>query len=260
MIAIIDYGLGNPLSIKNMLKKVGAGQVVISNDIEVLQSAKCLILPGVGHFTQGMQNLQNQGLIEVLNDLVLIQKKPILGICLGMQLMTSYSEEGNCNGLGWIEANTKKFIEVSTGTSVTVTIRPTLTSLSIGQYHTLLRYCLDNKLLMKTLLVSDRSYLEVAVLPNAVKQSYIGPYKDIIEELSDISLANEINESDLNNYKISIKLAAVQALNVLNTCTEFNPTLFKLFVDHCKKWDSVYKLNALELYPELKELFIEYGY
>jgi glutamine amidotransferase len=109
-IAIIDYGLGNPLSIKNMLKKVGAGQVVISNDIEVLQSAKCLILPGVGHFTQGMQNLQNQGLIEVLNELVLIQKKPILGICLGMQLMTSYSEEGNCSGLGWIEANTKKFV------------------------------------------------------------------------------------------------------------------------------------------------------
>jgi glutamine amidotransferase len=109
-IIIIDYGLGNPLSIKNMLKKVGAGQVEISSDKNVLQSAKCLILPGVGHFNQGMQNLQNQGLIDVLNDLVLIQKKPILGICLGMQLMTSYSEEGNCSGLGWIEANTKKFV------------------------------------------------------------------------------------------------------------------------------------------------------
>ena len=109
-IIIIDYGLGNPLSIKNMLKKVGAAQVEISNDKEVLQSAKFLILPGVGHFNQGIQNLQNKGLIELLNDLVLIQKKPILGICLGMQLMTSYSEEGNCSGLGWIEANTKKFV------------------------------------------------------------------------------------------------------------------------------------------------------
>lgn len=109
-IVIIDYGLGNPLSIKNMLKKVGASQVEISSDLDVLQSAKCLILPGVGHFNQGIQNLHEQGLIDVLNDLVLIQKKPILGICLGMQLMTAYSEEGNCSGLGWIEANTKKFV------------------------------------------------------------------------------------------------------------------------------------------------------
>lgn len=109
-IVIIDYGLGNPLSIKNMLKKVGAGQVEISHDPQVLQSARCLILPGVGNFAQGMQNLQSQGLIEVLNDLVLIQKKPVIGICLGMQLMTSFSEEGNCNGLGWIEANTQKFV------------------------------------------------------------------------------------------------------------------------------------------------------
>jgi glutamine amidotransferase len=109
-IAIIDYGLGNPLSIKNMLKKVGAGKVEISSDQQVLQSAKCLILPGVGHFAQGMQNLQDQGLIDVLNDLVLIQKKPILGICLGMQLMTSHSQEGNYSGLGWIDANTKKFV------------------------------------------------------------------------------------------------------------------------------------------------------
>ena len=109
-ITIVDYGLGNPLSIKNMLKKVGATKVDISNDLKVLQSAGCLILPGVGHFAQGMENMQSHGLIEVLNDLVCIQKKPILGICLGMQLMTSFSQEGNCNGLGWIEANTNKFV------------------------------------------------------------------------------------------------------------------------------------------------------
>jgi len=108
-ITIVDYGLGNPLSIKNMLKKVGATKVDISNDLQVLQTAGCLILPGVGHFAQGMENMRNHGLIEILNDLVLVQKKPILGICLGMQLMTSFSQEGNCNGLGWIEANTNKF-------------------------------------------------------------------------------------------------------------------------------------------------------
>lgn len=117
-IVIIDYGLGNPLSIKNMLKKVGAGQVEISNNKEDLQSSKCLILPGVGHFAQGIQNLQSQGLIDELNELVLIRKKPILGICLGMQLMTSHSEEGNCNGLGWIEADTTKFVFENTDIKV----------------------------------------------------------------------------------------------------------------------------------------------
>jgi imidazole glycerol-phosphate synthase subunit HisH len=108
-VAIIDYGLGNPLSIQNMLKKVGAGKTVLTRDIEILYNAERLILPGVGHFTQGMVNLKQHGLIEVLNELVLIQKKPILGICLGMQLMTSWGEEGSCDGLNWVEATTDKF-------------------------------------------------------------------------------------------------------------------------------------------------------
>lgn len=106
---IIDYGLGNPNSIKNMLLKSGFEGVIISNKFNVLNSAKYLILPGVGNFEQGMKNLKNTGLDNELNELVLVQKKPILGICLGMQLMTSFSEEGNCEGLGWIDASTYKF-------------------------------------------------------------------------------------------------------------------------------------------------------
>jgi len=108
-IVIIDYGLGNPLSIKNMLKKAGFEKVIVSNEHDKISKAEKLILPGVGHFAQGMENLQTQGLITLLNELVLEQKKPILGICLGMQLMTKHSEEGNCEGLGWINAQTKKF-------------------------------------------------------------------------------------------------------------------------------------------------------
>ncbi len=109
IITIIEYGLGNPLSIKNMLKKVGVGNVRISYAKEDLKDADLLILPGVGHFEQGMKNLKENDLQETLNELVLVQKKPILGICLGMQLMTNYSEEGNCEGLAWIDAETKKF-------------------------------------------------------------------------------------------------------------------------------------------------------
>lgn len=107
-IVIIDYGLGNPLSIKNMLGKLGAS-AVISSDTGVLRSANKLILPGVGHFKTGVQNLQQKGLQAILHDLVLEEHIPILGICLGMQLMSKYSEEGDCAGLGWVNAVTQRF-------------------------------------------------------------------------------------------------------------------------------------------------------
>lgn len=108
MIVIIDYGLGNLASIANMLKKIGA-PAEISNDVSKISQADKLILPGVGHFAKGMENLQQSGLIDTVNREVLEHKKPVLGICLGMQLMTNHSEEGDCKGLGWIDAETTRF-------------------------------------------------------------------------------------------------------------------------------------------------------
>jgi glutamine amidotransferase len=108
MIAIINYNLGNPKSIKNMLGYLGVDSM-ISSDTNEISLADRLILPGVGHFKHGMEQLDILNLFEVLNQEVLIKKKPILGICLGMQLMTKYSEEGDCDGLGWIDASTRKF-------------------------------------------------------------------------------------------------------------------------------------------------------
>jgi glutamine amidotransferase len=108
MVTIIDYGLGNLASIQNMLKKIG-GKSIISSSNEQIANASMLLLPGVGHFEKGMENLNKSGLIPILNHQVLNNKIPILGICLGMQLMTSHSEEGNVEGLNWIDANTIKF-------------------------------------------------------------------------------------------------------------------------------------------------------
>jgi glutamine amidotransferase len=108
MIAIIDYGMGNLGSIVNMLKKVGA-KAVISSDPAVIESANKLILPGVGAFDAGMQRLNDLGLIPTLNAKVLEQRTPLLGVCLGMQLLTRQSAEGELPGLGWIEAETLKF-------------------------------------------------------------------------------------------------------------------------------------------------------
>lgn len=82
---------------------------IISSDPLVISSSDRLILPGVGHFQHGMEQLEKLGLVDVLNQAVLEKKTPILGICLGMQLLTKHSEEGNLDGLGFIDARTKKF-------------------------------------------------------------------------------------------------------------------------------------------------------
>lgn len=108
MIAIINYGLGNLASIKNMFKRLGI-DAVITGDASEIKSAAKLLLPGVGHFKRGMANLNDSGLIDVLHDEVLEKKKPILGICLGAQLMTAHSEEGDVDGLNWVDANTVHF-------------------------------------------------------------------------------------------------------------------------------------------------------
>lgn len=109
MIVVIDYGMGNLGSIANMIKKIGH-KCLISSNIEEIKEAKQLILPGVGSFDNGMKNLKELEIIEVLNQKVLVEKIPILGICLGMQLMTKSSEEGILSGLGWINANTNRFV------------------------------------------------------------------------------------------------------------------------------------------------------
>ncbi|OGZ62611.1 MAG: imidazole glycerol phosphate synthase, glutamine amidotransferase subunit [Candidatus Staskawiczbacteria bacterium RIFCSPHIGHO2_02_FULL_34_10] len=109
MIAIIDYGLGNLTSVKNALDFLGI-ESQITNDIQKIQKADKIILPGVGAFGYGMENLKKLDLIEVLNKEVIENKKPFLGICLGMQLICKKSyEEGVFEGLGWIDAQVVRF-------------------------------------------------------------------------------------------------------------------------------------------------------
>ncbi|MBM3965252.1 MAG: imidazole glycerol phosphate synthase subunit HisH [Planctomycetes bacterium] len=108
MITIIDYGTGNLRSIENMLRVLGYPSV-ISCDPHVVRRAERIILPGVGHFDYGMRQLRERGLIDALNDVVLTRSAPILGICLGAQLLTRGSEEGNEPGLCWIAAETRRF-------------------------------------------------------------------------------------------------------------------------------------------------------
>lgn len=108
MIVVVDYGMGNVGSVANMLRKVGT-EAVASADLDVIRNAPKLILPGVGAFDAAMNRLHERGLVEILNRRVLEDRVPILGICLGMQVMTDSSEEGSTTGLGWISGGTRRF-------------------------------------------------------------------------------------------------------------------------------------------------------
>jgi glutamine amidotransferase len=107
-VAVIDYGMGNIGSICKMLRHVGA-EPVVSSEPGQLGTADKLILPGVGHFDRAMENLAAAGLADELKELVEVRGKPMLGICLGMQLMCGSSEEGTKPGLGFLDARVRRF-------------------------------------------------------------------------------------------------------------------------------------------------------
>lgn len=108
MITIIDYNAGNIKSIQNMLRRIGVNANISSNSEEI-EKAEKLILPGVGSFDYGMENLKSSGLINTLSQKVITEKTPILGICLGAQMLGNKSEEGRKKGLGWINMDVIKF-------------------------------------------------------------------------------------------------------------------------------------------------------
>ena len=109
MIILLNYGMGNLGSHMNMMRKIGYKNVLLSSKPGDLDRAKKIIIPGVGAFDTGMKNLTRLGLIDVLNYKVLEEKIPVLGICLGMHLFATSSDEGKDKGLGWIDSKVERF-------------------------------------------------------------------------------------------------------------------------------------------------------
>lgn len=107
MIVVVDYGVGNLSSVSNMLRKAGA-DVLVSGNPAVIRRADKLLLPGVGHFDYGMKMLNDSGLRDAIDEFALHMVRPVLGICLGAQMLGKGSEEGDAPGLGWIDMECRR--------------------------------------------------------------------------------------------------------------------------------------------------------
>jgi len=150
MIAIVNYGMGNLGSLQNMFKRIGV-KARIESDPEVLGQATKLILPGVGAFDAAMARInETPGLREVLDRLALVEQIPVLGVCLGMQLLTRASEEGVIPGLGWIAGTTTRFPRLNglkvphMGWNVAISNAPSPLTKNVGsepRYYFVHSYC-----------------------------------------------------------------------------------------------------------------------
>lgn len=170
-----------------------------------------------------------------------------------------YVRQGTDTGV--VLENINHYIKNCNGSSISLTLRPAISALTVGYYYTLLRYCLDNKLLIKSLLVGNPEFLDVKVLPLNIRKNYIANYQDLLADVDQIDITGDYNESDPNNYKNSIKLQILQLINVLEQPeSSNNESLLAEMISYCRKWDKIYKFNAIELYPEFKTLFEQHGY
>jgi organic radical activating enzyme len=157
--------------------------------------------------------------------------------------------------------NIDRYLEVCNNTSITVCLRPAISALTIGYFDGLLMYALQHKLILKSLQVNTPHFLDVAVLPPAVRQQYMVQYQAVLKHLDSIDIVNDYNFSDPNNYQLVVKQQAQMCINMLSMPEPKNVDQLRgQLVNHCKKWDKIYNLDARQLYPELSDVWDQYGY
>ena len=145
-----------------------------------------------------------------------------------------------------------------------VTIRPAVSLLSIGYYYTLLQFCLDEQILLKSNNVirevgwNDSKCLDIRILPSNVKAQYMENYTKLLDSIDADDLIDDFNESDSHNYRNVIRDECNKCITLLSSSMEHD--LYPDLIELLEKWDKVYDLNANELYPELNDLLTEYNY
>lgn len=156
--------------------------------------------------------------------------------------------------------NIQRYKSVANNSSITVTIRPAVSILTIGSFAGLLSYALENQLLVKSLLVNEPRFLDAVNLPKHIKTQYQQTYVDILKQCQDATGAI-YNSDDVEQIKHNIATQAQMILNILNTDTPTDQEQnLKNMVAHCRRWDDVYGYDARAIYPEFTDIWNQHGY
>jgi len=159
--------------------------------------------------------------------------------------------------------NINRYLDYCNNDNITLTVRPAISALTIGYYDTLLRYCIERKIIVKSLWVSKPSFLNPSILPDAIRQEYILKYKKLITDykLDATDHLVDYNESDPNEIARIIASQADQCINMLSSPRpNDSEEQLKTMVAQCRRWDDVYGYNARKLYPEFTTILDDYGY
>jgi sulfatase maturation enzyme AslB (radical SAM superfamily) len=185
-----------------------------------------------------------------------------VGIEVSIETMDAhnvYQRQGTDNLL--VMTNLDRYRDLCNGSNITLTARPAVSALTIGYFPGLLEYCLDNNLIVKSLLVGNPRFLNAVILPDTVKQQYLEHYQTLIDRLDSVQVPKDYNASDPNNHHMIVKEQVQMCMNILRQPAPPDAEQQrKLMVEHCRKWDQVYGYDAREMYPELIEMWNQHGY
>ena len=171
----------------------------------------------------------------------------------------AYQRQGTDTQL--VLQNIQRYLDICNGTSLTVTLRPAPSALTMGTFPTLLEYGLEQQLIVKSNLCTNPRFLAAEILPSEVKSLYLARYDHLLNTLADAAIGTDYNASDPNNYRSVIREQAEMCRDILNTPTPSDAEAQQQeLVQHCARWDQVYGLNARELYPEWTNILDRYGY
>jgi len=196
---------------------------------------------------------------QLLNKLSLFER---VGIEISIETLTKHNEyirQGTDNNT--IIKNIKKYIKFANNSSaIDITLRPALSLLSIGYYSTLLNFCLEHKILIKSNHVTEPACLRVELVPENARKLYKQKFNNILLNLqTQTEEIMDYNESDSTNYKLVIEAEINKCINMLKY-EQADTRLYYEFTELISKWDKLYKFNAYEYYPEYSHIFNEYGY
>jgi len=185
-----------------------------------------------------------------------------VGIEISMETMdahNAYQRQGT--DTAQVMANIEQYLVACNNSNITLTIRPAISALTIGYLPGLLQYCLSKNLIVKSLLVNTPAFLDAVILPISVKQQYLVHYQEMLDQFCHVQVPADYNASDWHNCHFVVKEQVERCMRVLSSPEPDNAQeLLKLMTQHCSKWYKIYGYDARQLYPELTEVWNQYGY